>query len=223
MAMDNFVERVTKNLTVAREFAWTAESLERRAFSECRAEASDNGRKIKGYAIRFNAISEDLGGFREYIAPEAVDRTLSEGLDVRALVDHDTGKVLGRTRSGTLALRKDSKGLRTEIEPDEDISYAKDIMRAVARGDVSGMSFAFRTLEDSWEYDSKEAQSYNVPIRTILDMRISEVSIVTFPAYKQTDVQVAQRSLQAFQQAHAGNRIAWLQKWARTKAARSGV
>lgn len=196
------------------------DNVERRAFAECRAEPSDNGKKIRGYAIRFNALSEDLGGFREYIDPAAVDRTLSEGLDVRALVDHDTGKVIGRTRSGTLTLRKDSKGLAIAIEPDEDISYAKDIMRAVARGDVSGMSFGFRTLEDSWAYDSKEAQSYNVPIRTITDMRISEVSIVTFPAYQQTDVAMAQRSLQAFQQARGGNRIEFLRKCLKNQAAR---
>jgi len=192
------------------------DNVERRAFVECRAEASDNGKKIRGYAIRFMAKSEDLGGFVEYIAPSAVDRTISEGLDVRALVDHDSGKVLGRTRAGTLALRKDSKGLAITIEPDEEISYAKDIMRAVARGDVSGMSFGFRTLEDEWNYDGK------TPVRTVTDMRISEVSIVTFPAYKQTDVTVAQRSLQAYQQAHAGNRVDFLQKWSRTKLARSG-
>jgi len=190
----------------------TGNNLERRAFVECRAEASENGRKIRGYAIRFNVPSQDLGGFREYIAPEAVDRTLNEGLDVRALVDHDTGKVLGRTRSGTLILRKDAQGLRTEIDPDPDISYAGDIMRAVARGDVSGMSFAFRTLEDEWDYEGK------IPTRTVTDMRISEVSVVTFPAYVQTDVQVAQRSLQAFQA--QGRSISWLSKWHRTKLAR---
>jgi HK97 family phage prohead protease len=190
------------------------DNVERRAFAECRAEASDNGRKIRGYAIRFNVLSQDLGGFKEYIAPEAVDRTLSEGLDVRALVDHDSGKVIGRTRAGTLLLRKDSQGLKIEIDPDEEISYARDIMRAVARGDVSGMSFGFRTLADEWDYDGKE------PVRTVTDMRISEVSIVTFPAYQQTDVAVAQRSLQAFQQAHAGNRIGWLQKWQKTRLAR---
>lgn len=190
------------------------DNVERRAFVECRAEASDNGRKIRGYAVRFGSRSEDLGGFYEYIAPEAVDRTLNEGLDVRALVDHDSGKVIGRTRAGTLALRKDSKGLAITIEPDEEISYAKDIMRAVARGDVSGMSFAFRTIGDEWNYDG------TVPVRTVTDMRISEVSIVTFPAYKQTDVSVAQRSLQAFQQIANGNRLAWLEKWHRTKLAR---
>jgi uncharacterized protein len=187
------------------------DNVERRAFADCRAEASDNGRKIRGYAIRFNAPSQDLGGFKEYIAPAAVDRTISEGLDVRALVDHDTGKVLGRTRSGTLMLRKDSKGLRIEIDPDEEISYARDIMRAVARGDVSGMSFAFRALEDEWNYEGK------MPIRTVTDMVISEVSIVTFPAYTATDVQVAQRSLQAFQQAQRGNRVAWLLKWQKNR------
>jgi uncharacterized protein len=189
------------------------DNLERRAFVECRAEASDNGKKIRGYAIVFNSLSVDLGGFREIIAPEAVDRTLSEGLDVRALVDHDSAKVIGRTRAGTLVLRKDSKGLRIEVEPDTDISYANDIMRAVSRGDVSGMSFGFRTLGDEWNYEEK------TPLRTVTDMRISEVSIVTFPAYQATDVQVAQRSLQAFQEKRGGNRLAWLEKWHKNRVA----
>jgi HK97 family phage prohead protease len=182
------------------------DNLERRAWAESRAEASDNGRKIRGYPVVFNSLSVDLGGFREVISPEAVDRTLNEGLDVRALVDHDTSKVIGRTRAGTLRLRKDSRGLFMEVEPDEDISYARDIMRAVARGDVSGMSFGFRVDADEWNHDGK------VPVRTVTDMRVSEVSIVTFPAYQATDVQVAQRSLRVFQQAHKGNRVAWLEK-----------
>lgn len=185
------------------------DNLERRAWAECRAEASDNGKRIKGYAIRFNSRSVDLGGFYEVIAPEAVDRTLSEGLDVRALVDHDTAKVIGRTRSGTLSLRKDSQGLRIEVEPDPEISYARDIMRAVARGDVSGMSFTFRIIGDEWDYDGK------TPLRTVRDMRISEVSVVTFPAYQATDVEVAQRSLAAFRQAQPTRidaRLRWQQR-----------
>jgi Escherichia/Staphylococcus phage prohead protease len=190
------------------------DNLERRAFADCRAEASENGRKINGYAIVFNSLSIDLGGFKEIIAPEAVDRTLNEGLDVRALVDHDSGKVIGRTRAGTLRLRKDSRGLRVEIEPDEEISYARDVMLAVKRGDISGMSFKFRMVEDSWNYDGK------TPVRTVTDMRIPEVSIVAFPAYGDTDVAVAQRSLQIYQQAHRGNRVDWLMRWQRTKFAR---
>ena len=190
------------------------DNLERRAFVECRAEASDNGRKIRGYAIVFNSLSQDLGGFKEIIAPEAVDRTLSEGLDVRALVDHDSGKVIGRTRSGTLMLRKDSRGLRIEVEPDPDISYAGDIMRAVARGDVSGMSFGFRTLEDTWDYETEPWT------RTVTDMKISEVSIVTFPAYTQTDVSVAQRSLNAARLALTGRSVAFLRRLHRARLAR---
>lgn len=189
------------------------DNLERRAFADCRAEATENGKKIRGYAIRFAALSQDLGGFKEMIAPEAVDRTLNEALDVRALVDHDTAKVLGRTRSGTLRLRKDATGLRIEIEPDEEISYARDILRSVARGDVSGMSFGFRAIEDEWNYDGA------LPIRTVTDMRVSEVSIVTFPAYQQTNVEVAQRSLRAYQQAHQQDRLGWLERWHRTKLA----
>jgi HK97 family phage prohead protease len=189
------------------------DNLERRAWAECRAEASDNGRKIRGYGIVFNALSQDLGGFREIISPDAVDRTLNEGLDVRALVDHDSAKVIGRTRSGTLRLRKDSRGLHIEVEPDEEISYARDIMRAVARGDVSGMSFGFRVMDDEWNYDAK------TPVRTVTDMRVSEVSIVTFPAYQQTDVQVAQRSLQQFQATQV-NRLDFLRKMNRNAAAR---
>lgn len=170
--------------------------IERRAFVECRVDAIDN-RRLRGYAVVFNAKSQNLGGFREIIAPEAVDRTISEGIDVRALVNHDSAHVIGRLRAGTLEMKKDGRGLSVTIEPDPDISYARDIMLAVKRGDVSGMSFAFRTIEDDWNYEDE-----NEPIRTVLDMRISEVSVVTFPAYTQTDVQVAQRSLQDWATTH---------------------
>lgn len=182
------------------------DSVERRAFVECRVDAIDN-RRLRGHAIVFNVKSQDLGGFQEIIAPEAVDRTFREGIDVRALVNHDSANVIGRLSAGTLEMKKDGKGLRVTIEPDPDISYARDIMLAVKRGDVSGMSFAFRTIEDDWNFEDER-----MAIRTVLDMRVSEVSIVTFPAYTQTDVQVAQRSLHDFQ-AHQTNRsVEWLAK-----------
>jgi HK97 family phage prohead protease len=192
------------------------DNLERRAFVECRAEASDNGKRIRGYPIVFNSLSVDLGGFREIIAPEAVDRTINEGLDVRALVDHDSSKVIGRTRAGTLRLRKESRGMYMEVEPDEDISYARDIMRAVKRGDVSGMSFQFRVSKggDSWDRDGNDV------VRTVTDMTVNEVSIVTFPAYTATDVQVAVRSLNTFQNEHSGDRLEWLKKVHRQRSAR---
>jgi len=168
--------------------------LERRFMGEIRMDPSGD-RKLRGYAIRFNVLSLDLGGFKERIMPEAVERTLSEGMDVRALVDHDSSKIIGRTRAGTLRLRSDARGLSVEIDP-PNTSAARDIMESVERGDVTGMSFAFRTLEDDWHIEGGET------IRDVMDMQIREVSIVSFPAYPQTDV--ALRSLQAFQGASSG-------------------
>jgi len=71
-----------------------------RTYTECRVSA--DGKHLTGHAIVFNSLSVDLGGFRELINHTAVDRTLTEGADVRALIDHETSKVLGRTRAGTL-------------------------------------------------------------------------------------------------------------------------
>ena len=188
------------------------EQLERRFLGEVRVDL-DASRKIRGYAIVFHSLSQNLGGFREIIMPSAVDRTLTEALDVRALVDHDSGKVIGRTRSGTLVLRKDKKGLKVEIDP-ADTSYGRDILEVVKRGDVSGMSFAFRTLTDEWRMEDGET------IREVHDMTISEVSIVSFPAYQQTSVEVAQRSLEAFRSTQTGSRLAWLQKVQKQRRAR---
>lgn len=167
------------------------DTIERRAFQECRVDAIDN-RRLRGYAIVFNSLSVNLGGFQEIIAPKAIDRTFKEAIDVRALVDHDSGKVIGRLRANTLELSKDQRGLKVTIEPDPEISYAKDIFRAVKRGDVSGMSFGFRTVADDWDY------SVDPPIRTVTDMRVSEISVVTFPAYQETDIQAALRSQEEF-------------------------
>lgn len=188
-----------------------ADDFERRALLDCRV-TSEDGRRLSGYAIKFHSLSVDLGGFQEYIAPEAVDRSLRDALDIRALVDHDSSKVIGRTRSGTLTLRKDTTGLAFTMEPDPAISYANDIMRAVSRGDVSGMSFGFRTLADEWNFEG------DTPIRTVTDMRISEISVVTFPAYPSTDV--AMRSLNQVRESQKGSSIAWLRKVHRTRLAR---
>jgi HK97 family phage prohead protease len=186
------------------------EGLERRhALGELRVDLSAD-RKIRGIAIVFNSRSVDLGGFTEVIMPEAVDRTLREGLDVRALVDHDSSKILGRTRSGTLSLRKGRKGLEIEIDP-PNTTAARDILESLDRGDVTGMSFSFRTIEDDWRMED------GAPLREVRDMTISEVSVVTFPAYPATDVQVAQRSLEQFKRE---NRIDFLRKWHKTKLAK---
>lgn len=182
--------------------------LEIRTVAEARV-AVTSANRLDGLAIVFNSRSVDLGGFVEVIAPEAVDRTLAAAADVRALVDHDSAKILGRTRAGTLTLRKDFQGLRVRIDPDPDISYVRDLLRSVDRGDVSGMSFGFQTLDDDWDFEQVP------PLRTIHDMKIREVSVVTFPAYEATNVDVAVRAMLEQRSARGigGSRLAWLRRW----------
>jgi len=164
----------------------------RKAAGDAKVDAFD-GRLIRGTPIVFHRLSLDLGGFRERILPEAVNRTLREGYDVRALVDHDSSKIIGRVKAGTLSLRKDSDGLAAKIDPPAT-SYARDIVESINRGDVSGMSFGFRVLDDQWHMED------GLPVREVTDMEIREISIVSFPAYEDTDVGVALRSLDAFRQ-----------------------
>lgn len=155
---------------------------ERRDLNAAGLTASE-ARRIKGYALVFNRLSEDLGGFREQIAPEAVLRTLREGLDVRALFNHNPEIVLGRTKAGTLRLDKDPHGLAVTIDPPDPVN-PPNLLESIRRGDISGMSFSFRTLEDSWDFKT------DPPTRTLLDMIVREVSPVTFPAYSDTSIAV---------------------------------
>jgi HK97 family phage prohead protease len=155
--------------------------IERRSFA---VELREDGGKpvISGYAAVFNTLSCDLWGFREKIAPGAFKKTIQES-DVRALWNHDTGIVLGRSKAGTLRLSEDTHGLAIEIDPPESASSMLETMR---RGDVDQMSFGFEAIRDLWEED-READTVT---RTLLEVRLYEVSIVAFPAYDATSVGV---------------------------------
>ena len=147
----------------------------------------DDGKKrIVGYAAVFNKLSEDLGGFREQIAPGAFDDAVKDGADVRALVDHDTAKPIGRTTNGTLRMEQNTKGLKVGIKP-ADTTAGRDITESIARGDVTGMSFAFRTLEDDWHIQDGQE------VRTLRKVELFEVSPVTFPAYPDTSLAMRSR------------------------------
>ena len=162
-----------------------------------------DGSRIRGTAIVFNSRSVDMG-FYEYIRPHAVDRLFAGGpVDVRALVDHDSAHVIGRTTNGTLALSRTSAGLVVDIAP-PDTSAGRDIVTLLRRGDVDGMSFGFKVLKDRWfTEDGKDA-------REIEDLELREVSIVTFPAYPETSV--ALRSRDAARAARAGGSVALLSR-----------
>jgi HK97 family phage prohead protease len=145
-------------------------------------------RSIFGHAAVFNQWSEDLGGFREQIAPGAFTESIAGRDDVRALINHNPDLLLGRNLAGTLRLAEDARGLAIEIDP-PDTQVARDLLVSMERGDITQMSFAFSTLDDSWETRGKQ------PHRTLLKVRLFDVSPVTYPAYPQTDVSV--RSLAA--------------------------
>ena len=166
--------------------------LERRTFGivELRVEdvADASVPSISGHAAVFDSLSEDLGGFRERVAPGAFAASLAED-DIRALFNHDPNLVLGRNRAGTLRLAEDDTGLAIGIDP-PNTAAARDIVTMIKRGDITQMSFAFRTISDEFQMVDGEV------VRTLKAVRLFDVSPVTFPAYPQTDV--AARSLEAF-------------------------
>jgi len=151
-------------------------------------EANGCKKKIGGYAARFNSMSQDLGGFTERIAPGAFAKSLLTA-DVRCLFNHDANIVLGRTLSKTLRLIEDEFGLMYECDM-PDTQMARDmVMAPIERGDVSECSFGFYTIHDSWE--TIEGRQ----VRTLHECELLDVSPVTYPAYKSTDVSA--RSLAA--------------------------
>jgi uncharacterized protein len=159
---------------------------EQRTFdvSELRIKREDEKRKIVGHAAVFNVMG-DGGWFREKIAPGAFASSINTD-DVRALFNHDPNFVLGRNRAGTLKLSEDDRGLKIEIEP-PDTQVARDLMVSLERGDISQMSFGFEVIKDSWE---RSTEGNNLDIRTLEKVRLWDVSPVTFPFYKETDVAV---------------------------------
>ena len=143
---------------------------------------------VVGYGAVFNSMSNDLGGFREFISPNAFEGRLED--DVRFLVNHDANLILARTTNGTLRLSVDEKGLRYEADM-PNTSTARDLMELLKNGTISQSSFAFTVEEDSWEVKD------GMNIRTIDKVsQLYDVSSVTYPAYNQASSAVALRSLE---------------------------
>ena len=145
----------------------------------------DQDGSIEGYAAVFDQWSEDLGYFKERIKPGAFRKTIKEA-DVRALFNHDPNYVLGRNTVDTLELSEDKKGLQFRVDP-PDTQWAKDLYISVKRGDIDQASFGFAAIKDEWDHNSDPIE------RELIEVRLFDVSVVTYPAYKQT--QVTARSL----------------------------
>ena len=146
---------------------------------EVRAEA--DGMSFTGYASVFNSPSEDLGGFIEYVAPGAFKRSLQSRNEIKLLWNHDSGEPLASLRGGTMSLVEDERGLKVTAKL-PNTTRGRDVAELLRTNVISEMSFGFNVIRDSW---SKDGQT-----RTLESVRLFEVSVVSFGAYKATSAQV---------------------------------
>lgn len=152
------------------------DGTERRAATELRAVA---GRKLTGYAAVFNTPAS-IGGYTETVMPGAFRASLlNPRADVLALVDHDPGRLLARTASGTLRLAEDARGLAFELDL-PDTTLGRDVLALAERRDLGGMSFGFRVVDEAWPTADR---------RELRAVQLVEVSVVhARPAYSATSV-----------------------------------
>ncbi len=156
----------------------------------------DEPRRFQGHAAVVNSRTE-IGdplkwGWYEQIAPGAFDKTLAEG-DARFLIDHNSSLLIARVSAGDLRLHIDDVGLAVDSGLDTELSYVRDLVRNLEKRRITGMSFGFYVVRDQWEEVEVEVERdgktvlVDAWLRTIQEVRLLEVSVVTFPAYEDTD------------------------------------
>ena len=147
---------------------------------------------VSGYAAVFYRADDPgtefdpLPDVKERIMPGAFDRALEEGDDVRALFNHAPSQLLGRTKSGTLTLSKNRRGLKYDITL-PNTTIGRDVQESIKRGDLTGSSFAFKVDSEKWTSRS-DGQG---ELREIHDVQLFDVGPVTYPAYKSTTTDVS--------------------------------
>jgi HK97 family phage prohead protease len=146
---------------------------------EIRAEG--DGMTFTGYASVFNSPSEDLGGFIEYVAPGAFKRSLQSRNEVKLLWNHDSGEPLASLRGGTMQLVEDERGLKVTAQL-PNTTRGRDVAELLRTNVINEMSFGFNVIKDNWSRDGQT--------RTLESVRLFEVSVVSFGAYKATEAAV---------------------------------
>lgn len=166
------------------------------------ADDSSSG-KLEGYAAVFHSDGDPGTEYELWADPSmrAVERiargafrsAIQEGDDVRALLNHNSDALLGRTMSGTLRISEDDQGLAYSVDL-PDTQLGKDVAELVDRGDISGSSFGFIVEQESWREEEMEG-GMRLAIRTIENVRLLDVGPVTYPAYGGTSVASARSML----------------------------
>lgn len=139
-------------------------------------------RRLEGYAATFGTEAR-VADFIETIKPGAFSGSINSGADILALADHDPARVLGRTRSGTLRLAEDSRGLAFDLTL-PDTQAAHDVIALAQRGDLGGMSFGFVATDERWQGNRRELRA----------VKLLEISVVSaWPAYPETTITARSR------------------------------
>ncbi|AMB94906.1 HK97 family phage prohead protease [Aerococcus sp. UMB8608] len=154
-----------------------------------RAVEDNENLQLSGYFIRYNEPTELSPDYIELVTRDAINRSLKE-IDIRCLFNHNTGQVLGRCGNGTLTLKSDDKGLWGTVTINRADSEAIAVYERVKRGDINGCSFGFYPV--STEYTDREDGKVEA---RLTDIDLFEVSIVTFPAYPQTEIKARNQDL----------------------------
>ena len=152
------------------------------------------GHRLVGHAAVFNELSEDLGGFREQIAPGAFRDALAKRQPVSALFNHDNNFILGTLEAGTLIMAEDSRGLAVSLDMADTQRNRDWVLSPMERGELRGMSFGFSVRPGGQDWAVNDA---GVKVRTLKNLNLFDVSIVDRPAYRQTDIAV--RELRAWE------------------------
>lgn len=144
---------------------------------------ADGSRTISGYAVTWQDLSRNLGGFKEKASKGCFAQSLKDNPDVMCLYGHDPNQILGRVSSGTLTIAEDSKGLRFSCKL-PNTSTANDLIELMDRGDLRNMSFGFSVPQggDDWSDVGGEV------VRTLLQVTLYEISVVGDPAYTTSSV-----------------------------------
>ena len=164
----------------------------RTSFKITRAEEDDAEKVIEGYFALYESETELFDGVYEIISKGAFDNTIKN--DIRALWNHNTQYVLGRSKNGSLEVKADEKGLYGLIRL-PNTQYAEDLYELVKRGDIDQCSFGFNILDEDLEELADGGYRWR-----IRDIDLHEISVVTFPQYENTTVQARSKQIEQLQE-----------------------
>ena len=170
-----------------------------------RDNTNDDEMKITGYFVMFNSETKLYESVYEEISDKAFENI--DLSDIRALADHDTAKILGRTKSQTLSLSVDEKGLFGEITINKNDTEAVNLYERVKRGDIDQCSFGFNILNEIMEQREDGSVKW-----IITEIELFEVCVVTFPAYADTAVEARSNQIKQLEKRNLQTRKANLKE-----------